>query len=111
MLLRATLLIGLLGAASGLSPARFGAKAWQRRGVYAGRSDMPRVADVAAAVGAPAPWQVRLLDLRLLRVQPLTPMAAASITYGCSLHHLWLQPLSPMVAGAEVDVERRVEAA
>jgi hypothetical protein len=56
--MRAALLVVLLGAASGLSPVRFGAKAWQRRGVYAGRSDMPRVADVAAAVGAPAPWQV-----------------------------------------------------
>ena len=56
--MRAALLVVLLGAASGLSPVRFGAKAWQRRGVYAGRSDMPRVADVAGAVGAPAPWQV-----------------------------------------------------
>ena len=48
----------LLSAACGLSPPRFGSRAWERRGVYAGRSDMPRVADVAAAVGAPAPWQV-----------------------------------------------------
>ena len=52
------LLIVLLSAACGLSPPRFGSRAWERRGVYAGRSDMPRVADVAAAVGAPAPWQV-----------------------------------------------------
>ena len=52
------LLIVLLSAACGLSPPRFGSRAWERRGVYAGRSDMPRVADVASAVGAPAPWQV-----------------------------------------------------
>ena len=57
-MLRAALLIVLLSAACGLSPPRFGSRAWERRGVYAGRSDMPRVADVAAAVGAPAPWQV-----------------------------------------------------
>ena len=57
-MLRAALLIVLLSAACGLSPLRFGSRAWERRGVYAGRSDMPRVADVASAVGAPAPWQV-----------------------------------------------------
>ena len=106
MLLRAPLLIGLLGAASGLSPARFGAKAWQRRGVYAGRSDMPRVADVAAAVGAPAPWQVSLLGLLgllgLLTVH-LTPMVVTSVAV--------VQPLTPMVTGPEVDVELSVEAA
>ena len=56
--LRAALLIVSLPAACGLSPPRFGSRAWERRGVYAGRSDMPRVADVASAVGAPAPWQV-----------------------------------------------------
>ena len=27
-------------------------------------------------------------------------MVAASVTYGCSLCNLWLQPLLPMVAGA-----------
>lgn len=78
MLLR-SLLVVLLGAASGLSPVRFGAKAWQRRGVYAGRSDMPRVADVAAAVGAPAPWQVSLLGLLGLLTVHLT-------LYGCNLY-------------------------
>lgn len=57
MLLAAVMAV-LLSAACGLSPPRFGSRAWERRGVYAGRSDMPRVADVAAAVGAPAPWQV-----------------------------------------------------
>lgn len=106
MLLRgATLLVVLLGAASGLSPVRFGAKkAWQRRGVYAGRSDMPRVADVAAAVGAPAPWQVSLLGLLGLLTVHLT-------LYGCNLYGRWLQPLTPTVTGPEVDVELSVEAA
>ncbi|EOD30942.1 hypothetical protein EMIHUDRAFT_99225 [Emiliania huxleyi CCMP1516] len=55
MLSRVSVVLLLASTASAIS---LRGRAWQRRGVYGrGRTDMPSVAEVSAAVGVPAPWE------------------------------------------------------
>ena len=55
-LLLLLLSLGSCATTSGLSLGG-SARAWQKRGVYGDRTDMPSVAEVSAAVGVPAPWE------------------------------------------------------
>ena len=59
---------------------------------------VPRPAAVADAGSRIELRGCEVRRLQHLGRQPETPRAAASTTYGCSLHHLRLQPPSPTVA-------------